>query len=38
MIDIIERSIDYDMFRRRLRNWSNYRLVGGVDALPEGLR
>ncbi|MDD6083278.1 MAG: dockerin type I domain-containing protein [Oscillospiraceae bacterium] len=31
-------AIDYDMFKRRLNNWSNYRLNGGIDSSPEGLR
>ncbi|MDY5912263.1 MAG: T7SS effector LXG polymorphic toxin [Inconstantimicrobium porci] len=38
LLGIIDSSIDYDMFTRRLNNWANYRLKGGVDALPEGLR
>jgi len=28
----------YDTFVRRLNNWANYRLKGGVEALPEGLQ
>ena len=38
LLGIIDSSIDYDMFSRRLNNWANYRLKGGVDSLPEGLR
>ena len=38
LLGIIDSSIDYDMFKRRLNNWSNYRLNGGIDSLPEGLR
>lgn len=38
LLGIIDSSVDYDMFIRRLNNWANYRLKGGVDALPEGLR
>lgn len=38
LLGIIDSSIDYNMFVRRLNNWSNYRLKGGVNALPEGLR
>lgn len=38
LLGIIDSSVDYDMFIRRLNNWANYRLKGVVDALPEGLR
>ncbi|MGN7267732.1 ribonuclease YeeF family protein [Bacillus licheniformis] len=38
LIKIIDSSKDYNMFVRRLNNWANYRLKGGVEALPEGLR
>jgi hypothetical protein len=38
LLTIIDTSLDYDTFARRLQNWSNYRLKGGVDALPNGLR
>ena len=34
----IDSSSDYYMFIRRLNNWANYRLKGGVGALPKGLR
>ena len=37
LLGIIDSSIDYYMFTRRLNNWANYRLKGGVYALPEGL-
>ena len=29
ILGIIDSSIDYNMFKRRLNNWSNYRLKGG---------
>jgi hypothetical protein len=38
LLDIIDSSTDYDMFKRRLQNWANYRFDGGVDALPNGLK
>ncbi|MEK3903616.1 MULTISPECIES: hypothetical protein [unclassified Paenibacillus] len=38
LLEIIDSSTDYDMFRRRLQNWANYRFEGGVDALPDGLK
>ncbi|MEC1557245.1 T7SS effector LXG polymorphic toxin, partial [Bacillus licheniformis] len=38
LLKIIDSSKDYNMFVRRLNNWANYRLKGGVEALPEGLR
>ncbi len=38
LLEIIDSSIDYNMFIRRLNNWANYRLKGGINALPEGLR
>ena len=38
ILGIIDSSIDYDMFVRRLNNWASYRLEGGIGALPEGLR
>ena len=34
ILGIIDSSIDYNMFKRRLNNWSNYRLKGGVNSLP----
>ena len=38
LITIIDTSNDYNTFVRRLNNWANYRLEGGVMALPKGLR
>lgn len=38
LLEVIDSSTDYDMFRRRLQNWANYRLDGGIDALPDGLK
>lgn len=38
LLGIIDSSCDYDMFVRRLNNWANYRLKGGIEGLPEGLR
>ncbi|MEB3751149.1 pre-toxin TG domain-containing protein [Geobacillus icigianus] len=38
LLEIIDTSLDYATFKRRLQNWAHYRLEGGVDALPEGLR
>jgi hypothetical protein len=38
LLEIIDSSSDYDMFKRRLNNWANYRLEGGINSLPEGLR
>ncbi len=38
LIEIIDTSPDFDTFKRRLQNWANYRLEGGAEALPEGLR
>ncbi len=38
LLGIIDTSIDYNIFVRRLNNWANYRLKGGANALPEGLR
>ena len=38
LLGIIDSSSDYSMFTRRLNNWANYRLKGGIDTLPEGLR
>ena len=38
LLKIIDSSTDYDMFIRRLNNWSNYRLEGGIDSLPKGLQ
>ena len=38
LLDIIDSSKDYDMFKRRLQNWANYRLEGGAVALPGDLK
>jgi len=38
LIGIIDSSPDFETFKRRLQNWANYRLEGGAEALPEGLR
>ena len=38
LLSIIDSSIDYDMFVRRLNNWANYRLKGGVESLPSPLQ
>ncbi|WP_276570912.1 ribonuclease YeeF family protein [Cytobacillus firmus] len=38
LLAIIDTSSDYNTFVRRLNNWANYRLEGGVSSLPQGLR
>ncbi|WP_245604672.1 hypothetical protein [Paucisalibacillus globulus] len=38
LLAIIDTSSDYNTFVRRLNNWANYRLEGGVTSLPQGLR
>lgn len=38
LLKIIDNSTDYDTFIRRLNNWANYRLDGGIESLPKGLR
>ena len=38
LLGIIDSSQDYDTFVRRLNNWATYRLEGGINSLPEGLR
>jgi hypothetical protein len=38
LIKIIDSSLDYKTFARRLQNWATYRLEGGAGALPPGLR
>ncbi|MEH7099941.1 ribonuclease YeeF family protein [Bacillus velezensis] len=38
LLGIIDSSLNYNIFVRRLNNWANYRLKGGVEALPKGLR
>ncbi|PLR66647.1 hypothetical protein CYJ36_17805 [Bacillus sp. UMB0893] len=38
LLQIIDTSADYDMFKRRLQNWADYRFEGGSEALPDGLK
>ncbi|PEY74067.1 hypothetical protein [Bacillus thuringiensis] len=38
LLKIIDSSLDYSTFKRRLKNWAHYRLKGGINSLPEGLR
>ncbi|WP_233277446.1 hypothetical protein [Paenibacillus durus] len=38
LLAIIDSSTDYETFIRRLNNWANYRLKGGINSLPQGLR
>ncbi|MBS2970661.1 LXG domain-containing protein [Metabacillus sp. KIGAM252] len=38
LLAIIDTSSDYNTFVRRLNNWANYRLEGGVMSLPKSLR
>lgn len=38
LLGIIDSSNNYETFVRRLNNWANYRLEGGVISLPEGLQ
>jgi hypothetical protein len=38
LLEIIDTSLDYETFLRRLHNWATYRLPNGVDGLPSGLR
>jgi hypothetical protein len=38
LLNIIDNSLDYGKFKRKLQNWAQYRLKGGIDSLPEGLR
>lgn len=38
LLKIIDSSTDYNTFIRRLNNWANYRLDGGIDSLPKGLQ
>ena len=38
LLGIIDSSLDYEIFVRRLNNWANYRLDSGIASLPEGLR
>lgn len=37
LLAIIDSSMDYDTFLRRLNNWADYRLEGGSKAFPKGL-
>lgn len=37
ILQIIDSSLSYDDFKRRLGMWSDYRLQGGRNALPSGL-
>jgi hypothetical protein len=37
LLEIIDSSLGREQFVRRLQNWANYRLEGGVNALPAGL-
>lgn len=36
-LEIINTSLDYDTFVRRLQMWSHYRGKGGVEGLPGNL-
>ncbi|ADY21509.1 hypothetical protein P4U05_08705 [Bacillus paranthracis] len=38
LLKIIDSSLDYSTFKRRLKNWAHFRLKGGINSLPEGLR
>ncbi|MBA4601983.1 hypothetical protein H2C83_06550 [Thermoactinomyces sp. AMNI-1] len=38
LLEVIDSSSDYNTFKRRLQNWANYRLEGGAESLPRGLR
>ena len=38
LLDIIDSSLNYGTFKRRLNTWADYRLKGGRASLPEGLR
>jgi hypothetical protein len=38
LLNIIDTSTNYGTFKRRLQNWANYRLQGGVNSLLQGLR
>lgn len=35
ILEIIDTSLDYDTFVRRLQMWSHYRYKGGVEGLPD---
>ncbi|MDH2881353.1 hypothetical protein MX155_14225, partial [Bacillus cytotoxicus] len=38
ILEIIDTSLDYDTFVRRLQMWSHYRYKGGVEGLPGTLK
>lgn len=38
LLGIIDSSLDYATFVRRLQTWAHYRLPGGAASLPPGLR
>jgi len=38
ILQIIDKSLSFDDFKRQLSNWANYRLEGGVEALPKELQ
>lgn len=38
LLEIIDSSTDYNMFKRRLQNWANYRFDRGTEALPEDVK
>ncbi|HFJ9285479.1 hypothetical protein JDS98_26385 [Bacillus cereus group sp. N11] len=38
ILEIIDTSLDYDIFVRRLQMWSHYRYKGGVEGLPGTLK
>lgn len=38
LLEAIDSPLDYNTFKRRLRNWANYRLEGGINALLKALR
>ncbi|WP_283750459.1 hypothetical protein [Bacillus cereus] len=38
ILEIIDTSLDYDTFVRRLQMWSHYRYKGGIEGLPGTLK
>ena len=38
ILDIVDSSLDYDTFKRRLQNWADYRFNGGASNLPGNLK
>ncbi|NUO76043.1 MAG: type IV secretion protein Rhs [Lysobacter sp.] len=38
ILGIIDSSLTFDDFKRRLNNWANFRLSNGINDLPSGLR